>query len=380
MKRILLLADSLSGTGHQRRAELLARALLQRGYGVTYLSHALYDGTLEALPAFRYVDLPTYAGLVADPKALAAAKMERLRRITRLRHDDGPFAALIFEHYPLGKLYLDEEATLLRRFFRGPETRQICIYRDIVDDGDLAQAEAGIARLNAHFDALLLLADPALQAPPPQLAALRIPVMSLGLLDPRERRRVLVFGGGGLLNERFYRAALLALMRLAQDPSLDFVPEGRIYTGSLMPEAAFAGLAAIAAGYAGRVELLRSAPDLYAELGQAAVTVSTLGYNTFVELLHFNNANLIVPLAHNDEQRTRARLLAQLKPNVTIIDTSTDTSTDTGTDTGGEARTDTLADALAAALAHALKGTPAMGGLRRFVQAVEALCGPPEEA
>jgi predicted glycosyltransferase len=347
MIQILMLADSLSGTGHQRRAEMLCKALLERGHGVTYLSHALYDRGLAQAPAFRYVELPAYAPALADPAALAAVKLERLRRIMRLRGQAGPFAALICEHYPLGKLYLDEEVGLLRKHFPAPA---LCVYRDIIDDGDLAQAEPALARLNRDFAALLVLADPKLLALPVDFAArVAIPITYLGLLDPHEQRKILVFGGGGKLNDAFYQRTL----RVVQQMTAGLPLETWLYTGSLMEETAFAALAAQAGP---GVHVRRSSPDLTAELAQAAVTISTLGYNTFVDLLHVNNANILAPLLHNDEQMTRAWLLAQIKPNVHVLALDADYET-----------------ALAAALERSLAAAPDMGGLRNFVRAVEEI-------
>ena len=348
MTQILMLADSLSGTGHQRRAEMLCRALLQHGYGVTYLSHALYERALEQAPAFRYVELSAYAGTMDDPKALLAVKMERMRRIIHLRGQVGPFAALICEHYPIGKFYLDEELGLLRKLFKTGATRLICVYRDIVDDGDLALADQALTRLNRDFDALLVLADPKLLTLPAAFTAqVQIPITYLGFLDPRERRKVLVFGGGGMLNDQFYQRTLHVLQGLGAPV------EGTLYTGSLIDDAAFAALAA-QAGPA--VQVHRATPDLYAELAQAAITISTLGYNTFVDLLHFNNANILAPLAHNDEQMTRARLLAQIKTNVSVIELD-----------------ERYESSLAATLEQILAAAPDMGGLRNFVRAVEEI-------
>ena len=96
--------------------------------------------------------------------------------------------------------------------------------------------------------------------------------------------------------------------------------------------------------------------SLYAELAQAAITISTLGYNTFVDLLHFNNANILAPLAHNDEQMTRARLLAQIKTNVSVIELD-----------------ERYESSLAATLDQILAAAPDMGGLRNFVRAVEEI-------
>ena len=103
-----------------------------------------------------------------------------------------------------------------------------------------------------------------------------------------------------------------------------------------------------------RDRVYRATPDLYAELAQAAITISTLGYNTFLDLLHFNNANILVPLLHNDEQMTRARLLAQMKANVSVLELD-----------------EQYEVALAAKLAQIVTSAPNVGGLRNFVREIE---------
>lgn len=354
MTQILIFADSMSGTGHQRRAEALARALVQHGYGVTYLSHGLFDRALAIQAKFTFVELPGYAAALGDPQALVGVKLERTRRIMALRRTAGPFAALICEHYPLGKLYLDDEVALLRRFFARPATRIICVYRDIMDDGDLAEMDRSLERLNQDFHALLVFSDAAYMPLPDLLIEkVRIPVTYLGYLDPEEPRTILVFGGGGKFNDEFYAHTLVVVNEFCARADL----AGLFYTGSLVGETTFAELAAHAAP---AVQIRRATDDLHADLQSTIVTISTLGYNTLLDLLHFNNANIVVPLARNDEQMTRARLLQRLKPQVAVIELDADYTTN-----------------LSAALENLLSSTLNRGGLRHFIQAIDHLCPPP---
>ena len=62
------------------------------------------------------------------------------------------------------------------------------------------------------------------------------------------------------------------------------------------------------------LELVRTVPDLGAELRAAAASVSQCGYNTALELLRSRVPALVVPYAtpEEDEQRRRARRLARL--------------------------------------------------------------------
>jgi predicted glycosyltransferase len=80
-----------------------------------------------------------------------------------------------------------------------------------------------------------------------------------------------------------------------------------------MPDDAYERLRAAAAG-APELELVRSVPNLGAELAAAAVTVSQGGYNTTLEVVRADVPALIVPYAtpEEDEQVRRARRLEGL--------------------------------------------------------------------
>ena len=87
----------------------------------------------------------------------------------------------------------------------------------------------------------------------------------------------------------------------------------RAIAGPLMPDDAFERLRAEAAGVP-ELELLRSVPDLVAELAGAAAAVSQAGYNTTLEIVRTGVPALVVPYAtpEEDEQLRRARRLADL--------------------------------------------------------------------
>ncbi|HEX5620666.1 MAG TPA: glycosyltransferase, partial [Solirubrobacteraceae bacterium] len=62
------------------------------------------------------------------------------------------------------------------------------------------------------------------------------------------------------------------------------------------------------------LELVRTVPDLGAELRRAAASVSQCGYNTALEIVQARVPALVVPYAtpEEDEQRRRARRLTRL--------------------------------------------------------------------
>ena len=85
----------------------------------------------------------------------------------------------------------------------------------------------------------------------------------------------------------------------------------RAIAGPLMPQADYEELQRSAPA---NVELLRSVPDLAAELSRAKASISQCGYNTALDLLRSRVPALVVPYAteEEDEQTRRARRLEQL--------------------------------------------------------------------
>jgi predicted glycosyltransferase len=114
---------------------------------------------------------------------------------------------------------------------------------------------------------------------------------------------VVVSAGGGLVGEPLLRAAIGA-HRLRPVPM-------KLIAGPLLPDAAYARLEQEARG---GPELVRSVPDLGAELAGAAASVSQGGYNTTLDLLQARVPALVVPFedGREDEQRRRADRLAEL--------------------------------------------------------------------
>jgi predicted glycosyltransferase len=78
-----------------------------------------------------------------------------------------------------------------------------------------------------------------------------------------------------------------------------------------MPETDFQELQQLAPS---NVELIRSVPDLAAELSTARASISQCGYNTALDVLRTHVPALVIPYAtpEEDEQTRRARRLEQL--------------------------------------------------------------------
>jgi predicted glycosyltransferase len=125
----------------------------------------------------------------------------------------------------------------------------------------------------------------------------------------RREPRIVVSAGGGLVGEPLLRAAMLAQATLWPSTGLTM----RAIAGPLMPESAWQRLRTLASGRPG-IELVRSVPDLAAELRTATAAVSQGGYNTTLEVVRAGVPALVVPYTteEEDEQARRAHQLARL--------------------------------------------------------------------
>ena len=92
-------------------------------------------------------------------------------------------------------------------------------------------------------------------------------------------------------------------------------PPMRIVAGPFLPEPEWQALRASVDGTA-HIELVRSVPDLGAEMRRAAVSVSQCGYNTAMDILqaHVSNPPPPLPAELQGFQPLLDRLLAK-KPN-----------------------------------------------------------------
>jgi predicted glycosyltransferase len=193
-----------------------------------------------------------------------------------------------------------------------------CSLRDILVTGreDQTRHDERACRLaNAHLDAVLVHSDPRfarLDETFGPIERLAVPIRYTGFVvggpaRPAAReRRVVVSAGGGLVGEPLLRAAIGA-HRIGTGMPM------RAIAGPLMPADAFERLRAEADGVPG-LELVRSVPDVGAELAAASAAVSQAGYNTTLEIVRAGVPALVVPYAtpEEDEQLRRARRLERL--------------------------------------------------------------------
>jgi predicted glycosyltransferase len=198
-----------------------------------------------------------------------------------------------------------------------PRPRIVCSVRDILVEPDKPErVEEMLARIERHYDLVLVHGDPALipfdkTFPLADRIADRIRytgyVVEEGAAPRAERPRVgvVVSAGGGAVSEDLFRAAMAArpLTRLKDAP-------WRILCGHALPEPAYQALRAEAPG---GVTVERARPDFTALLRGAALSISQGGYNTMIETLAVADRAVIVPYAGGleTEQELRAELLAE---------------------------------------------------------------------
>jgi predicted glycosyltransferase len=318
------------GLGHLVRSFALAAALADR-FRVVLLCGGRVPDSLPPPPDVELVALPPLGvgsnGAFTSHDArltVDGARAVRRRLILEAFRSLRPVAVVV-ELFPFGRAKFARELLPLLEEARARSPRPplvACSVRDILVGRRADQAahdERACAIANRWFDAVLVHSDPAfarLEDSFGMRSRLRVPVHYTGFVRPgggprplRRERRIVVSAGGGRVGETLLAAALRVHRALARETGLGM----RVIAGPFLPEPAWHGLHAAARGAEG-VELLRSVPDLGAELRSATASISQCGYNTALEILSARVPALVVPFAtpEEDEQTVRARRLAAL--------------------------------------------------------------------
>jgi predicted glycosyltransferase len=325
--RVLFWVQHLLGTGHLRRAAILAEAMAREGLEVTLANGGPPAGwlvpehmRLEQLPPVRARDL-RFSALVDDrgrpiDKAFWRARRQRLLALlAELRP-----AVLITEMFPFGRrafraelLPLLEAAGAIR-----PRPWVLSSVRDILvgKPGDHRYAWMRDLALR-HFDRVLVHTDPALvpfSLTFPFAAALGERLIETGYVtdasrpasEATGRGEVLVSAGGGRVGMSLLEASIEArpLCRARN------VPWRLVAGGNFEPLA----LAELEARLPPGMLLDRQRDDFRALLANSLLSISQAGYNTVVEALKFRKPMVLVPFETEveTEQRTRAERLTEL--------------------------------------------------------------------
>ena len=305
------------GLGHLMRSYALTEALSERFRVVLLAGGDLPEGIepprgveIVALPALG-VNGGTFGS--GDPRYTTDHAWEvRSARITTALDDLRP-AVVLVELFPFGRVKFARELVPLLKRAKALGAKTACSLRDILVSTRPNQQEHDdrAARLaNAHLDLILVHCDPRfarLEETFKPSVELTVPVRYTGFVARRGERRgvrgehIVVSAGGGRVGRPLLEAAIKAS---------DGHPM-RAIAGPLMPQADYEALKAIAPP---NVELVRSVPDLAAELSRARASISQCGYNTALDLLRTHVPALVVPYAtpEEDEQTRRAKRLEQL--------------------------------------------------------------------
>jgi len=329
-QRVFFYVQHLLGIGHLRRAAAIARALVQAGAEVTFVSGG------ESVPGIdlggaRLVQLPPASAADSGFSAIVDTNgkpIDEVWQAERRRQLLAAFAAaqpdiLLIEMYPFGRRpFRFELKPLLEAATTMPLPERplvACSLRDIlVDKGRADRRAETVALVERYLDLVLVHGDPRLVTFDRTFpdagsfaAKLRYTGYVVEQLPPaadhdRSSGEILVSAGGGAVGAPLFAAAIAAkpLSRYRDHP-------WRLVTGRNLPasEAATVTTAAQAAGIT--VETFRG--DFPRLLQSCLLSVSQGGYNTVMELIATRCPAVIVPFAEGSEseQMLRSRLLAE---------------------------------------------------------------------
>jgi len=328
-RRVLIYVQHLLGTGHLKRAAVIARASAERGLEVTLASGGMPvdgldvgDATLVQLPPLKSRDA-AFTGLVdaggsAVDEAWLARRRDRLLALFRAVAPD----VLVVEMFPFGRRQMRFELLPLLDAAQAetPRPRIISSVRDILTARAPARTAEAAAWARRYFDAVLVHGDPAvarLDDSFPAAGEIAERIAYTGYVAAAAGRRggpgdagwdeVVVSAGGGAVGAALMAAAIEA--RALSAGAAD--KRWRLLAGANLPAADFARLAARAPDGVVVEPARRDFADL---LANCAVSISQAGYNTVVDLMQARARTILVPFARGGqtEQALRAARLAAL--------------------------------------------------------------------
>lgn len=316
----LIWVQSLLGTGHLRRAMLLAQALAEAGIETT-LANGGPPSPWRTPPGVRIAQLPplrardtSFSSLMDDAGHAPDDEFWDVRRRRLLAvHDEARPRVVITEMFPFGRrAFRTEVAALLDR-----AELAVASVRDVlVSKPDPARHAWMRDLVLERYAGVLVHGDPALfpfELSFPFTDAIADRVRYTGFVHmpvdraaPAAPPAVVVSAGGGSVGAALLRSACAARQHtvLASEPWL-------LVGGSRLPLSEKDRLrATLPTG----VTLCEHRDDLAALAGAARVAVSQAGYNTVIEGLLHGARMVLVPFAAGaeDEQTRRAERLAAL--------------------------------------------------------------------
>lgn len=300
--KVLVIAASPHGYGHLYRGEMICDYLEKHDYNVAYLSNS--SVRLTNVSVLLFSDL----GINMKSKKLDDESRRRLSEYV----ESGGFEFVIIDHFPLGKLFLLDGFKTLVAACRC-DTKFICVYRDIMSIDELSELNESVSVLNTYFSKLLVFSDSKVLKLPTLLTdKVTIPIKYLGFLDSGYIPQITIFGGGGKYNYEFYAKTLNVILSQKLNERYTI----KLFTGMNLSAEEYSELTK----QFGSVQISRHCDSLQLEIYNSDITISTFGYNTYMQLMRSNNYNIIVPLPKNhQEQYTRAQKFQSQKDKVSII-------------------------------------------------------------
>lgn len=310
----------LLGSGHLRRAVLLANSMAARGLSVCLVSGGMPlpnlglrdDIVLVQLPGVRARD-GNFSDLV-DHRGVAIDQRWRQRRRGLLCHVWRRYRAriLLIESYPFARRQMRHELLPLLKIAR--QARVVCSIRDILQPRrNPARTRETVQLVNRYFSDVLVHGDQrlaALQRTFDAVEQLQVPITYTGYVDKTTALEpsamsfdVVVAAGGGAVGAAVYRAAIEAAR---MDANLSWL----CLVGHALNDARWRQLQS---GVPDNLTLQRNRPDYRAVLMSAGVSVSQAGYNTVVDCLNARCRAVLIPYSAGGEleQTLRAELFAR---------------------------------------------------------------------
>jgi len=324
MSSVFFYVQHLLGIGHLRRAAVIARALLQHGIDVTFVSGGVPVGGLD-LGSAHLVQLP--AALSADAgfsaihdeagKPIDDAWRERRRRALLGGFEQHHPHLVLIEMFPFGRRQFAFELRPLMEAARARGVPVAVSLRDIlVAKSRPDRIAETLTLVNRYVDAVLVHGDPqvvTLNTTFPATGEIKPPVIHTGYVaEPssapapaEEGEDILVSAGGGAVGGPLLRAALAA----RPATSAAHAP-WRLIAGPNLAESEFD---ALAKGLPANVSLERFRCDFPALMARSRLSISQAGYNTIMDILNTGARALVLPFAEGaeSEQMMRARLLGE---------------------------------------------------------------------
>ncbi len=332
--RVLVYVQHLLGTGHLKRAALLADALTRAGLIVTLVSGGFPVPGLH-VNAARLVQLPPVGAADLRFRSLVDARgrpvddclrQERRDALLALWRDVDP-QLLLVELFPFGRRQMRFELLPLLEAARGAPHPPLIVssVRDVL--GGQADPERHLRMLDLfdrYFDQLLVHGDPALvpfERTFTYADRLGDRLHYTGYVvdrgnddrspgdDQAGRDEVLVSAGGAAVGVPLLEAAIRARPMSALSRL-----RWRVLVGSGVDDATFRMLALLSQALNGdAVVVERNRTDFVALLRRCRLSVSQAGYNTVLESLQAGARCVLVPFAGGSEteQTLRARVLAE---------------------------------------------------------------------